>query len=272
MSKERVLFDGKSLALWHSVPRLPVVQYPGGPEPDTASAAYKTAASTSGLWEVRDGAICGGQAVTGYGGYLLSNEVFGDFELCYEAKPDWPADTGVLVRASALGSQGYQILLDHRKSGNIGGFYGNGIGGFHAINFCVDADYDAAGKPRALRVEDPATTLEQLTGEKRSLLDYRILGGDFVTLWKWNDWNHFRVRCAGEFPTLTVWINGTMAAEINTEKMVFPRFDKHWVRGLLGSRGHIALEVHDNDPGMGEARWAPGALCRWRNITIREAG
>ena len=52
-----------------------------------------------------------------------------------------------MVRATAVGSQGFQILLDHRKSGNIGGFYGNGIGGFHAIRFTLDAVTDAAGRP-----------------------------------------------------------------------------------------------------------------------------
>ena len=65
----------------------------------------------------------------------MSEETFEDFELIYEAKPDWPADTGVYIRADETGTCGYQILLDHRKSGSIGGFYGNAIGGFHAINW-----------------------------------------------------------------------------------------------------------------------------------------
>ena len=38
----------------------------------------------------------------------------------------------------------------------------------------------------------------------------------------------------------------------------------------LGARGHISLEVHDNDPKMGEARWGKTAACRWRNVRIRE--
>ncbi len=63
-----------------------------------------------------------------------------------------------MLRATKLGSQGYQVLLDHRKSGNIGGFYGNGIGRFHAINFNVDVTRDAADRPIGLRLEDPATT------------------------------------------------------------------------------------------------------------------
>jgi hypothetical protein len=44
------------------------------------------------------------------------------------------------------------------------------------------------------------------------------------------------------------------------------------VAGLLGRAGHIALEVHDNDEGMGEARWAPEAVVRWRNFRLRPLG
>jgi hypothetical protein len=130
----RVLFDGKTLAGWHAVPRLPAPQWPGDAEPDTNTRNYEITASTSGRWEVVDGAITGRQEIRGFGGYLLTDDTFGDFELEYEARPDWPADTGVLARASARGSQGFQILLDHRKSGSIGGFYGNGIGKFHPVH------------------------------------------------------------------------------------------------------------------------------------------
>jgi len=49
-----------------------------------------------------------------------------------------------------------------------------------------------------------------------------------------------------------------------------PQFDAREVLDLLGPTGHIALEVHDNHPLMAGERWAPGARCRWRNITIRE--
>jgi len=42
------------------------------------------------------------------------------------------------------------------------------------------------------------------------------------------------------------------------------------VLALLSRRGHIALEVHDNDPVLGQDRWGLGARCRWRNIRIKE--
>jgi hypothetical protein len=266
------IFDGKTLAGWHSVPRLPVPRAPGLPGPNPTTESYQRAAQTSGKWTVEDGAICGRQDPpgSGYGGYLLSDEVYGDFELLFEARPDWPADTGILVRASALGSQGFQILLDHRRSGNIGGIYGNGIGGFHGIHFTLDAKYDEQGIPVGLRLEDPATTIEPMSPDKAALLEYAANGEQFLSIWKWDDWNEFRIRVEGASPRITVLINDMKVSEMDTATLKHPLYNAAEIRDLLGPKGHIAFEVHDNDPGMGEARWAPNAACRWRNIRIRE--
>jgi len=266
------IFDGQTLAGWHAIPRLPVSRAPGGPGPDQQADTYWRASQTTGSWTIEDGALTGRQDPPGcgYGGYLLSDGVYGDFELMFEARPDWPADTGILVRASALGSQGYQILLDHRRSGNIGGIYGNGIGGFHGINFTLDAKYDGQGRPIGLRLEDPSTTIEPMTPDKTALLDYAASGEQFLSIWRWNDWNEFRIRVEGNLPRITVHINGLLMSDIDTAVMTHPWYRPEEVLQLLGPKGHIAFEVHDNDPGMGDARWGANAACRWRNIRIRE--
>jgi hypothetical protein len=220
---------------------------------------------------VADGTIVGGQQVTGYGGYLLSDDEFSDFELSFEICPDWPADTGVVLRATERGSQGYQLLIDHRKSGAIGGFYGNGIGAFHASAFNLDVVCDDQGQQTGLRIEDAATTLEPVSPEQKAQLSYAIDPEEFLKIWHFGSWNHFRVRCVGELPRLTSWINGVKAYELDTATMDFPDWHPQAVLGLIGNKGHIALEVHDNEwPGMGPARWAPGAVSRWRNIEINE--
>lgn len=266
------IFDGKSLQGWHAVPRLPVARAPGQPGPDVSSENYLRAAQTSGRWTVEDSAIVGRQDPpgSGYGGYLLSDGVYGDFELVFEARPDWPADTGILVRTTALGSQGFQILLDHRRSGNIGGMYGNGIGGFHGIAFTLDAERDEHGRPSGLRLEDPSETIEPMTPDKPALLDYAATGEQFLAAWKWDEWNEFRIRVEGASPRIAVHINGVKISEMDTEKLRHPLYDAAAVRELLGPKGHIAFEVHDNDPGMGDERWGPNSACRWRNIRIRE--
>ena len=55
----------------------------------------------TGRWSVKDGVLEGGQDPpgSGRGAYLLSDDTFGDFELELEARPDWPIDTGIMVRA-----------------------------------------------------------------------------------------------------------------------------------------------------------------------------
>ena len=59
-------------------------------------------------------------------------------------------------------------------------------------------------------------------------------------------------------------------AELDTSTLQSPNYDPAAVFGAFGNRGHIALEVHDNDEMFGEARWGVGAQCRWRNIRVKE--
>jgi hypothetical protein len=246
--------------------------YPDGPYHQDVYPGYaELCATTTGRWEVVDGAIVGGQDPpgSGLGAYLLSDQVYGDFELRFDIKPDWPADTGVLVRATDLGSQGFQLLVDHRQSGGIGGFYGNGLGAFHALAFNVDAARDASGEPTGLMIEDPATSREPVSQAKKDLLSYAATPADFLKAWRWADWNTFTLRCVGQYPVLTSYLNGVKLYQLDTGTMVWPNYDREAVAQLTGRQGHIALEVHDNDPGMGHGRWAPGAVVRWRNLAVR---
>jgi hypothetical protein len=271
------LFDGVTLSGWHPAPRIPGRLWPGGPTvaeafPDLADDYEINALAYPAVWDVVDGAIEGRQdpARPGYGGYLVSDRVFGDFELQLEMKPDWPADTGVMLRRLPDDWAGFQVLVDHRKSGSIGGFFGNGVGSFHAVPFVIDVSVDAAGNPNGLVEEDPSTSLEPMTTDKVRLL---TRAGDvhaFLTSWRWADWNHLRVTCVGRLPVITTWVNGELVAELDTATLTHPQYDPEQVAGLLGPSGHIAFEVHDNDPVMGAGRWAPGSCCRWRNIQIRD--
>jgi hypothetical protein len=266
----QTLFDGQTLAGWRMAPRLPTAPYPGAAAPDPRSEVYLAASAHPARWSVKDGAIVGEQDPSGggFGGYLVSEDVFGGFELELEAWPDWPADTGIMVRATPLGSQGFQILVDHRRSGGIGGFYGNGIGGFHALSYNVDARYGDDARPTGLVLEDPGTTLELVTDEKRSLLRFAAPPAVFFSAWRWASWNTFRIRCEGDLPVLTTWVNGHRIYEMDASSIHHPRYNPQAVSRLLGRKGHIALEVHDTDARLGPARWGPDAVCRWRNIQL----
>jgi hypothetical protein len=282
----RSLFNGRTLEGWRAVPRLFEGLGPGHGLPDEESDRRHREAATrhQARWSVQDEAIVGEQqpAGSGYGGYLVTEDAFDDFELEFEAMPDWPADTGVYLRATPSAARAYQVLIDHRRSGAISGFYGNGIGGFHAVGFTIDAQRDAEGKAVGLGEEAPENSLEPVTEAKRELLSYSASAADLLSAWRWQDWNHYRVRCVGRHPKITVWINGVLASEIDTATLPGDVYDPLGVESLLGPSGRIALEVHDNDiyvasgfdPAevtyLGPDRWGSGAVCRWRGVRVRD--
>ncbi|MGH7139906.1 MAG: hypothetical protein ACREHD_29560 [Pirellulales bacterium] len=57
-----------------------------------------------------------------------------------------------------------------------------------------------------------------------------------------------------------------------TAKIATPGYDTEAVFRRLGRAGHIGFEVHDVNlkSPLGQDRWAIGAVCRWRNISITE--
>jgi hypothetical protein len=222
-------------------------------------------------WFLEDGVLVGEEDSpgSGYGGYLESEQAYGDFELVLEMLPDWPADTGVMIRRRPDTWEGFQVLVDHRPSGGIGGFFGDGLASFSAVPFAIDVALDADGRPTGLIADNPDTCVEPVTGEKRARLSYAADVGDFLNVWRWDDWNELRIRCTGAMPVITTWVNGLKIAELDTAALQSPDYKAEAVLGVLGVRGHIALEVHD-DAMFGEARWGKGAQCRWRNIRIKE--
>ena len=93
------LFNGKDLTGWFATPRMYGRIWPDGPTvietyPGVPRDYNEQAAIHPARWSVEDGAIVGRQDSpgSGWGGYLVTERKFGDFELLLEAKPDWPAD------------------------------------------------------------------------------------------------------------------------------------------------------------------------------------
>ncbi len=245
----RSLFDGVSLNGWTRKPR--DLQRP-----------------SLGNWSVQDGIIVGGQEKPGFGCYLVSDETFSDFELEIEARPDWMVDTGIYVRTTAQGNVGFQTLLDHRPHGGVGGYFGNWVGNFHAVSYCFTGEVGPDGRLLRLVPEKPSEPVD-----KTNLvpLDYAVPVEEFLRNWNLNGWNRFRIRSVGALPHLTTWINGLKVAELDTARMKMYSWDPDKVLATVGRAGHISLEVHDNLPSdpLASQRWAPGAVCRWRNIYIK---
>jgi hypothetical protein len=274
----RALFDGRTLDGWFAVPRIYGTVFPGGPSVADYFAEIGVSPPVDpenhpAAWRVDDGVLIGEQDApgSGYGGYLMTEELFGDFDLAIEMKPDWPADTGIMLHRRRDSWEGFQVLVDHRPSGGIGGFFGNGLASFSALPFAIDAVQNEDGAPIGLRPDDPETSVELVTQQEIDRLEYAADVADFLAAWHWDDWNEMRIRCVGgALPVITTWVNGVKIAQLDTLTIDAPDYDAAAIRQTLGDRGHIALEVHDNDEMFGEARWGRGAACRWRNIRIRE--
>ena len=244
------LFDGKTLNGWTRKPRI-------------------SNQPSLGRWVVQEGMIVGGQDPVGVGSYLVSDQTFADFELEIDAKPDWPADTGIYVRANAQGSTGFQVNLDYRPHGSIGGYFGNGLGSFHAYDYGFTAEKDSQGNIERLVPGKPSQPNDVGHLFKP---DYMVEPEKFLKAWRLNDWNRFRIRSVGAIPKLTTWVNDLKVSELTTANMVTPGWNPNAVIAEVGRAGHISIEVHNNNPGdwLGNDRWAPGAVCRWRNIRIRK--
>ncbi|MEM9282309.1 MAG: DUF1080 domain-containing protein [Verrucomicrobiota bacterium] len=271
------IFDGKTLEGWHTIPRLYVPRdgrldhVPSGElkeavtrfHAESAQENLRAKAANHGIWTVEDGAIVGKQLPDSKdGSYLMSDGTYGDFDLTLEARPDWPIDTGVMVRAHSLGTVGFQVLLDTRPEGCIGGVFGNGIGSFRAMPYLVEGDEQENFQVSNLR--QSTVDRGQFIPEDSASFE------EFLAAWKLNEWNTVRIRCRGELPVIETWINGTPIVKFDSSTLAnqIDNWQPEVVKERLGQKGHIAFEVHDS--WNSRERWAPGAACRWRNVRITE--
>ncbi len=97
------LFDGETLSGWHRHTGLPGDR-------------------VGGKWTVVEGAIVGDQDPPGYGGFLVTDEKYGDFVLKLQTKLDYPVDSGIFLRVGEHGKS-HQVTLDYRPDGYIGAIY-----------------------------------------------------------------------------------------------------------------------------------------------------
>ncbi len=267
----RPLFDGTSLTGWNQQPRLIPSWQKNVPSPDSPFMRANNA--SMGRWEARDGMILGRQPEQrmehplqkldwGFGGWLKTDELFGDFELLIDAHPDWPCDTGIYVRTTAAG-EGFQILCDHRGDdakgvgGSVGFIYCKGIGNMRVNPHNFRWEVGADGLPKDVQLI-PGT-------DGVTKVEFACTSDEFRRAWKMNDWNTFRIRVVGHLPRITTWINEVKICECDTAAIEWQYYHPEAVKKLLGPRGHIALEVHDGPAN----RWGIGKMARWRNIYVK---
>jgi hypothetical protein len=239
------LFDGKTLQGWHTNAK-PIVHGKGG------------------KWQVEDGAITGEQDPpgSGNGGVLLTDNEYGDFELRLELAPDWGIDSGVFLRTNAAGVC-FQVYCDYHDHGNVGWISTETTSGQKRMiirPFNIFGKTDEQGKLKSLSTKPD----ERPIAWKPDYLLYSAAPETWLSTWKLNDWNALRIRCVGEYPNITTWINDTKMAEFDGTSSPQPDYHKDEILKQLGPKGPIGLQVHGT-----KAMWTAGAKCRWRNIRIK---
>ena len=210
------LFDGQSLKGWHV----------------SSSTGHSKASDnkSGGKWVVENGAIIGSQDIPGNGGIVLTDELFGDFEVELEMNNDFGVDSGLFLRGTEDG-KAYQAMVDYHGSGNLMGIYGEGLGGFGESNFRF------AGAPEKIEL-------------KKSKFPLSVTPAQWPELWKHGQWNKLRARIEQNPPRISTWINDVKIMEwADTEKR-------------LPDRGAIALQVHGGGDLTQQA-------VRYRNIRVK---
>lgn len=102
------IFDGVDTAGWHS--------------------SRTNHHGTTPDWHVEDGVLVGMQNPPGKGGILLTDKSYKNFEVYLELNPDWGCDGGLFLRSNEAG-QAYQVMIDYRPEGTLGGIYGEKLTG-----------------------------------------------------------------------------------------------------------------------------------------------
>ena len=228
------IFNGEDLTGWHKNPE-------------------RIGHGTGGSWIVEKGAIAGEQDPpdSGNGGILLSDKVYGNFEVIFETNPDWGPCSGFFMRSTQTGKC-YQMMIDYHDKGNVGEIYREGLDGQNNRTFNLDGTYADADKKKLLSIQAskvPTPEKGPAPGEPRFDLS------KWSEVWKLGEWNTVRCRVVGNPPTIETWINGTQITKYTSDK----KFE-----GVLGDKGHIAFQVH------GGYAWPVGAKVRFRNVRVKE--
>ncbi len=213
------IFDGKTLKGWNI----------------SAKTGHSGASKnkSGGKWVVEDRAIVGSQDIPGNGGIILTDKVYGDFEVVLEMNNDFGPDSGLFLRSNDKG-QCYQAMIDYHANGNLMGVYGEGIGGKPNVK-----NFDFLQKVTDIKLNDDAPFKCPVSAE------------DWPKFWKHGEWNELRARIEGNPPHVTTWIKGVKFMDYtDTEKR-------------LGDTGSIALQVH----GGGDST---KQFVRYRAIKVKE--
>lgn len=88
------------------------------------------------------------------------------------------------------------------------------------------------------------------------------------SVWRPNDWNHFRIRMTGSTPRIAVWLNDSLMYDVQQPKNDFVAGA---TEGMIGLQAHWSATYSEASKSFDmSSSWKPGGRHQFRNIRIRE--
>ena len=173
------------------------------------------------------------------------------------------ADGANVITQQPFGQGG--VLLSDKKYKNFDLYLEAKIDSF--TNGGIFIRSSESGIAYQIELDDAAGSTGNLLGE-RMPVSQSMRATERTKVWRPNDWNSFRIRMVGDIPHITLWINGVQMWDVTQPKNDFTAgattgmigFQSHWT--TLFSPAEVSWNILDS--------WAPGAVHRFRNISIKE--
>ena len=195
--------------------------------------------SGSAKFEVSDGAIVGTTVPMSPNTFLCTTHLFSDFELVLEVKCDLGLNSGIQIRSQITRGETKVIALNGRNGPREITLPDDRVHGYQ-----VEVASAESGRSGGLYDEARRFIFLDEPGDKPGER----------SVFKDDQWNHFRIRCQGD--RIQTWVNGVACAD---------------VKDSMDDSGIIGSQVHGNISVSGRVSKKPYVKhqVRFRNIRIR---
>jgi hypothetical protein len=246
------LFDGTSLKGWWESCKTPH---------STATGLDRVLGGVF-MADPTNKAIYTQQKSDGTGGVLMTNKMFGNYELVFEYFGTYGDDGGVFNRTTATGKC-YQTTLDYIAGSSVGGAYGeNGYTNLNSDPFTFDG-----GKNK---ISNFASWTNYTKGQSPTTFGCSATGcalADWTNVWDINGWNQIRIRFyggleAGSKVKLKSWFRKVANPPAPGPDNWVPVYNDS--QAILTPKNFIGFQIHRDN-----ARWVRGPGTWYRNIKWR---
>ncbi len=243
------LFDGKTLKGWW----------------ESCKTGHSSSDNVNGgiyMADPANEALYSQQQANGAGGVLMTNKIFGNYELIFDYWGTYGDDGGVFNRTSATGKC-YQTTLDYIAGSSVGGAYGEA--GYTNLN--IDPYVFGGNKNTITNLANWTAGTKAQNPTSFGCPAAGCTAADWATVWDPNGWNQIRIKFYG----------GLTSASKVKMKTYFRKSKNGPVPGLMNwvpvytdsqsivtPASYIGFQIHG-----GTARWVRGAGTWYKNIKWR---